>query len=138
MSPKKSRLLFISIQEIIHTVAMDSPKSNSDSSTEELYEAAIFNTNTLLPLLFENDQGLSDPEMQRNKWDYLLIKKSAQLSNFWQQVLLQIPWTISTEWRNSPLYVKDRFDRTHLEFRLTEYDKVIRKRLKSKIKYKSQ
>ena len=43
---------------------MDSPKSNSDSSTEELYESAIFNTNTLLPLLFENDQGLSDPEPQ--------------------------------------------------------------------------
>ena len=43
---------------------MDSPKSNSDSSTEELYEAAIFNTNTLLPLLFENGQGLSDPEPQ--------------------------------------------------------------------------
>ena len=46
---------------------MDSPKSNSDSSTEELYEAAIFNTNTLLPLLFENGQGLSDPEPQPNR-----------------------------------------------------------------------
>jgi hypothetical protein len=41
---------------------MDSPKS--DSSTDEMFEAAIFNTNTLLPLLFENGRVLSEPEPQ--------------------------------------------------------------------------
>jgi hypothetical protein len=46
---------------------MDSPKSDTDSSTEELYEAAIFNTNTLLLLLFENDRGLSEPEPQSKR-----------------------------------------------------------------------
>jgi hypothetical protein len=47
--------------------SMDSPKSDTDSSTEELYEAAIFNTNTLLLLLFENDRGLSEPEPQSKR-----------------------------------------------------------------------
>jgi hypothetical protein len=68
---------------------MDSPKS--DSSTEELFEAAIFTTNTLLPLLFENDRALSEPEPQAKRGGSIEGKRGNidRMRVFYHHLLIQ-------------------------------------------------